>query len=83
MISALTSYSDLPELVLEPCDACGGEGYRLEVDEAATYGEHAEPCAVCDGSGEVEVCSCCGEVPQLVDGRETCSCITVPLKRAA
>lgn len=86
MSSAVTfsRYDELPELVLQPCEACGGEGYRLEISEAAqTYDEHPEGCAVCGGSGEVEVCSCCGEVPQLSGGAEVCSCVTVPLRRAA
>lgn len=82
MISTLPS-TDLPELVLSPCEACSGEGYRLEVGTGETYDESSGPCAFCGGSGEVEVCSCCGEVPQLSGGRETCSCVTVPLERAA
>lgn len=76
----------LPELVLVTCGACGGDGYTLSLSEAAGDGlpvEHIRPCTVCGGSGEVEVCGGCFEVPEISGGLEVCGCVAVTLKRAA
>ena len=76
----------LPELVLVTCDACGGEGCTLLLAGDVGDGlpiEHSEPCAVCGGSGEVEVCGGCLEVPEVLGGLEVCGCVSVMLKRAA
>ena len=76
----------LPELILVTCGACGGEGYTLAARGAAGDGlpaEQNEPCAVCGGSGEVEVCVGCLEVPEISGGLEVCGCVSVALKRAA
>lgn len=76
----------LPELTLVTCGACGGEGCTLALTDAAGDGlpaEQSSPCAVCGGSGEVEVCAGCLEVPEISEGLEVCGCVSVTLKRAA
>ncbi len=76
----------LPELTLITCETCGGDGYTLFLTEAAGDGlptEHSEACTVCGGSGEVEVCEGCFEVPEISGGLEVCSCVSVALRRAA
>ncbi len=74
----------LPELVSVTCLTCDGEGYSLQVDRAvASYDEEAHPCEVCGGSGELEVCGGCYEVPTFEGGLEVCGCVALPLKRAA
>lgn len=76
----------LPELILITCEACGGEGCTLSLTEAAGDGlpaEHSEPCVVCGGSGEVEVCEGCFEAPEILNGLEVCGCVAATLKRAA
>ena len=76
----------LPELILVTCGACGGDGCTLLLTETAGDGLPAEtsvPCAICGGSGEVEVCNGCLEVPEILGGLEVCGCISVILRRAA
>ena len=76
----------LPELILITCKACGGDGYTLVLTDAAGDGlpaEHSEACPVCGGSGEVEVCEGCLEVPEISGGLEVCGCVAAALKRAA
>ena len=76
----------LPELILVTCEACGGDGYTFSPSETAGDGlpaEHSEVCTVCGGSGEVEVCEGCLEVPDIVEGLEVCGCTFISLKRAA
>lgn len=74
----------LPELVAVTCPACDGEGYTLQVDTVtAGYDEEAHRCEVCGGSGDLEVCGSCYEVPVLEGGLEVCGCAALSLKRAA
>ena len=76
----------LPELILVTCEACGGDGCTLSLTGAAGDGlpaEQREPCALCGGSGEVEVCAGCLEVPEVSGGLEVCACVAAVLKRAA
>ncbi len=76
----------LPELILVTCEACGGDGYTLSLTDTAGDGlpaEHSETCTGCGGSGEVEVCEGCLEVPEISGGLEVCSCAAVTLRRAA
>lgn len=74
------------ELILTPCGACGGDGYTLALKGVGHDGlpnETPRRCEICGGVGEVEVCSDCLTVPQVVGGLELCGCIAVSLRRAA
>lgn len=74
------------ELILAPCEACGGDGYTLTLKGVGRDGlpdETPRRCEICGGAGEVEVCSGCLTAPQVVGGLELCGCIAVPLRRAA
>ena len=76
----------LPDLTTISCAACGGEGYALLFSGSAGDGlpaEHRAPCPVCGGAGDLEVCSGCLNVPEVVAGLETCACVSDTLKRAA
>lgn len=76
----------LPELTTMSCDACGGDGYALLLAGDAGDGlpaEYRSPCPGCGGAGELEVCSGCLTVPEVVGGLETCGCVAVALKQAA
>ncbi|CAA9576544.1 MAG: hypothetical protein AVDCRST_MAG86-2322 [uncultured Truepera sp.] len=76
----------MSELVLVPCDACGGDGYTLGLGGTSGDGLPAETtcrCDVCGGAGKVEVCEGCLEVPTVAGGLELCACVSVSLRRAA
>lgn len=76
----------MPDLILVPCRACGGDGYTLTFGGADRDGLPAEReccCELCGGAGEIEVCGGCLEVPSVVGGLELCSCVAVPMLRAA
>ena len=76
----------LPDLTTISCAACGGDGYALLFSGSAGDGLPAErraPCPVCGGAGDLEVCSGCLNVPEVVAGLETCACVSDTLKRAA
>ena len=76
----------LPDLMTISCEACGGDGYALLLFGSAGDGlpaEHGVPCPVCGGAGDLEVCSGCLTVPEVVEGLETCACVSDTLKRAA
>ncbi len=75
-----------PELTTIGCKACGSDGYALLLSGDAGDGlpaEHRAPCGVCGGAGDLEVCSGCLPVPEVVGGLETCGCVAETLKRAA
>lgn len=74
------------ELLVIPCEMCGGDGYTLALDMVGRDGLPAETprrCDTCGGAGEVEVCGGCLAVPQVVEGLELCGCMAVSLRRAA
>ncbi len=74
------------ELTLIPCETCGGDGYTFALNVMGRDGLPAETprrCDTCGGAGEVEVCSGCLVVPQVVGGLELCGCVAVSLRRAA
>lgn len=76
----------LPDLTTVDCDACGGDGYLLFAGGDAGDGlpaERSASCPACGGAGELEVCSGCLTVPEVVGGLERCACVAVTLKRAA
>lgn len=74
----------LPELVAVTCTACSGEGcVPHAATNADTYAEYEQVCEVCGGSGELEICSGCYELPRLEDGLEVCGCVALTLKQAA
>ena len=76
----------MPDLILVPCRACGGDGYTLTFGRADRDGlptEHECCCELCSGAGKIEVCEGCLEVPSVGGGLELCGCVAVPMLRAA
>ena len=63
-------------LIIVPCPTCGGDAY-LE-DERGQ-----ERCVTCNATGSIEVCECCGEVPNVINGLEVCGCAAVEWELAA
>lgn len=63
-------------LILIPCPTCDGDAY-LEDERGAAK------CRTCGATGQIEVCECCREVPNVVNGLEVCGCEVVELGRAA
>lgn len=66
----------MPPLTVIDCYACNGEGHF-----ASEYGETA--CTACDATGQIEVCECCFEVPEMLGGYEVCGCVIAAMKQAA
>ncbi len=62
-------------LSLVDCPTCQGEGFVLANEGHAS--ESPIRCAACDGSGTLEVCGGCGNVPTVEAGLEVCPCVKV------
>jgi hypothetical protein len=60
---------ELPDLTHTTCSACQGEG-GFDGDDTDPGGA----CALCAGTGEVEVCMGCGCVPTVLNGVDYCHC---------
>lgn len=59
----------LPELTTVDCSECNGFGFL----EDSEFNPHE--CFHCDGTGEIEVCSSCFQVPEIFSGLEVCGCV--------
>ena len=66
------------------CDGEGGEvylagGYKAHHSGACLPRERTSICDLCEGTGELEVCTHCLEPLEVVRGEEVCGCIAVSL----